>query len=452
MNKNEKIVEAILSKTEKAFDFEKYKKDELVHRLHPYPAVMIYPIGRLLLESVKKEKEIKSVFDPFSGSGTNIVESIYHGCEKATGNDLNPLSEIITRARVQPLSDEIKRKTLNLNNHLENLLLEKYWEIDNDISRLGISDFDVVKKGGWISEGDEIDRFLKDKYEQAYIRNIGYWFKPDILMKLLYIKKIAKKIDFFTEPIFLATFSETIRKHSNQRNSEHKLYRMESEKVLKKKGDVFEKFTLLLKENVKRVENFQSKLEKPYKFDFFSDDTRNLGLEDGSFDLVLTSPPYGDSKTTVAYGQFSRLSLELTEIENPNVDSLLLGGGKRPEKKQEKSRGFSKSLERTLSVLEKKDKKRALEVENFFDDFLTSFKEISRVTKKRGLHFWVVSNRMVRHTSIPMDKIMIEFSFYSDLSFKGMKKRKITSKRMPVSTHEAKNTMIKESILIFEKI
>ena len=28
------------------------------------------------------------------------------------------------------------------------------------------------------------------------------------------------------------------------------------------------------------------------------------------FDLILTSPPYGDSQTTVAYGQFSRLSAD----------------------------------------------------------------------------------------------------------------------------------------------
>ena len=34
----------------------------------------------------------------------------------------------------------------------------------------------------------------------------------------------------------------------------------------------------------------------------------NNGIESESVDCIITSPPYGDSRTTVAYGQFSRLS------------------------------------------------------------------------------------------------------------------------------------------------
>jgi tRNA G10 N-methylase Trm11 len=37
--------------------------------------------------------------------------------------------------------------------------------------------------------------------------------------------------------------------------------------------------------------------------------------KENSFDVVLTSPPYGDSKTTVAYGQFSTLSNEWLGID-----------------------------------------------------------------------------------------------------------------------------------------
>lgn len=51
----------------------------------------------------------------------------------------------------------------------------------------------------------------------------------------------------------------------------------------------------------------------------------NLAEFDRSFDLVLTSPPYGDSRTTVAYGQFSRLSLRWLGIDE-YVDRTSLGG------------------------------------------------------------------------------------------------------------------------------
>ena len=44
-------------------------------------------------------------------------------------------------------------------------------------------------------------------------------------------------------------------------------------------------------------------------------------------DLIVTSPPYGDSKTTVAYGQFSRLANEWLGIENAAaIDRKMLGG------------------------------------------------------------------------------------------------------------------------------
>ena len=36
----------------------------------------------------------------------------------------------------------------------------------------------------------------------------------------------------------------------------------------------------------------------------------------GGYRLVITSPPYGDSQTTVAYGQFSRLSSEWIGFPN----------------------------------------------------------------------------------------------------------------------------------------
>ena len=50
-------------------------------------------------------------------------------------------------------------------------------------------------------------------------------------------------------------------------------------------------------------------------------------LLDKSVDLVVTSPPYGDSHTTVAYGQFSRLSNEWLGHENAvHIDRNLMGG------------------------------------------------------------------------------------------------------------------------------
>src|SRR4029078_11976130 len=50
-------------------------------------------------------------------------------------------------------------------------------------------------------------------------------------------------------------------------------------------------------------------------------------VQEKSIDLVVTSPPYGDSQTTVAYGQFSRLANQWLGFENSQkLDSTLMGG------------------------------------------------------------------------------------------------------------------------------
>ena len=60
-------------------------------------------------------------------------------------------------------------------------------------------------------------------------------------------------------------------------------------------------------------------------------------IADGSFDIICTSPPYGDNGTTVTYGQFSILQLlwidssdfeyDMTIIDSfSKLDSMSMGG------------------------------------------------------------------------------------------------------------------------------
>ena len=78
----------------------------------------------------------------------------------------------------------------------------------------------------------------------------------------------------------------------------------------------------------------------------------------GKVNLIVTSPPYGDSGTTVAYGQFSRyLSfwLGFKKEDYYHVDKVSLGG---KNKIGDLSSGH---LERTLKSIELQDEKRASE-------------------------------------------------------------------------------------------
>ena len=89
---------------------------------------------------------------------------------------------------------------------------------------------------------------------------------------------------------------------------------MTKQKVLDFNPDVFSVFFEILKRNILKMDEFCKKLK-----DINSDSNAKIvnnnscelnDIEDDSYDLIITSPPYGDSRTTVAYGEFSRLTLQ----------------------------------------------------------------------------------------------------------------------------------------------
>src|SRR5690606_12611751 len=116
-------------------------------------------------------------------------------------------------------------------------------------------------------------------------------------------------------------------------------------------------------------------------------------------DLVVTSPPYGDSRTTVAYGQFSRWANEWFKFENAKtLDKILMGGSKIKELTLQ-----TNSISTELKSIKEVDEKRYYEVLSFLDDYYKSICNVSKVIRIGGRICYVVGNRNVKrseeHTS-----------------------------------------------------
>ena len=99
-------------------------------------------------------------------------------------------------------------------------------------------------------------------------------------------------------------------------------------------------------------------------------------MDNGKVHLIVTSPPYGDHRTTVAYGQFSKhpgLWLGLPEEKLLDVDSVGLGGTKIDLKNltSEKLAKIIKLVVKNEKKLTKENKKpyRADDVYAYFHDF-----------------------------------------------------------------------------------
>ncbi len=414
------------------WDFIKYRK-EYTHNIHNYPAMMIPPISRELISIIKKHQPaVKSLMDPFAGSGTVMLEGIIAGLN-VWGVDLNPLACLIAKAKCTPLDPALLSKAQ------ETLVSES------------LSNISKLEKG-------------KIKINLPKFKNIDFWFKPYVISHLQIIKQGIKKIknqDIRT--LFWVAFSETVRECSNTRNNEFKLYRIAEAKLTMFKPSVVDCFKMKIEKCILGMQELYGHSKKVGKAEIIAMDTRDLKLG-REMDLMITSPPYGDSRTTVAYGQFSRLSLQwldledyqyiATEINKSNLDKYLLGGnlGLRENKLP------SDRLKDSLNKIAKVDKKRASEVLSFYIDLDQCLKSISSTMKTNSYQCWVVGNRTVKNINIPTNAIISDLGIQYDLKTVATLPRKITSKRMPKENSPSNirgkkvTTMNNENIVILRKV
>lgn len=439
---DQKIVGSLESKIEEDanhLDFIHENTKEYTHCYHGYPAMMIPHLARELIEVTLQNVEgIKNVLDPFMGSGTTLVEGMLQGLE-VHGNDINPLSELMSKVKTQPYEPSFLSE-----------------EIDTLLGEIA-SMYKIYIAGDYkVSNYPTFDR-------------IDFWFKESVIKELQLIKNIISETkDGILKMFFMAAFSETVRYVSNTRNNEFKLYRMSAEDLAEWNPDVVSTFKKFLKRNEKGNSEFYeellkvSNLTKPI---ITRGSSVNLAKPNNSIDFLVTSPPYGDSQTTVAYGQYSRLSLQWLDLEIDEstklnqLDNIMLGGklDRELEITQVLENLGSPALQSIYFSVKEKDLKRANQVLQFYFDLDKTLAEISRVMKKNSYQFWVVANRRVKGIELPTDEIIAEL--YRKYNVKEIKRfyRNISGKRMPSRNSPTNkkgktvSTMNKEIILLLRK-
>lgn len=454
------------------WDFRVDDTKEYTHGLHNYPAMMVCPISRNIIRMVKELQPVHALFDPFAGSGTVLVEGMLSGIETVTGNDINPLALLLTKVKTTPIKhDLLVKETDSLLSRISSRRSELSWALDSIdsyiIDTLGL---DVSDKKGW---GDEAPKYLEQFCEEKKLdiivpdfKNLGYWFRPRVILELSIIKTEIEKIqDKNVRDFIFIALSESIRFVSNRRNGEFKMFRMPVAKVHTFNPDVFNEFKKILIRNIDKMQDFCEALGKENahpKVSVFRNDACTLtDAPDDTYDLIITSPPYGDSRTTVAYGEYSRLSLQwinlfdLTEKEIMGVDRSLMGGKKYRN-------GFeftlqSPTLRESLERIKDKDVERAGDVYSFYADLDASIKSVAAKTCSGGYQFWVVGNRTVKNELLKTDVIITELAPQYGLTPIFTVDRNIPNKVMPSQNSPTNvsgatgSTMTMEHIIILRK-
>lgn len=452
------------------WDFKESTTRDLTHGLHYYPATMVYPISQNILKIVNKHVDIKTLMDPFMGSGTVLVEGMLDNVSQIYGTDLNPLAVLMSKVKTTILSEEQLSIIEEFKKKLKSIE-EKSNQVADDFDNYIKNDLnlDITAKTGW---GDSADNYINDYFKNKNknfnyqsFSNLGFWFTPRVIILLQTIKNQIKQVtDLNARNFILLVFSETVRIVSNTRNGEFKLFRMKAEKVASFMPNVFAEFYKILDRNVAKMQDFiKACSQTKSKVAIFFDDTRKLEtIPDDSVDLVITSPPYGDSRTTVAYGQFSRLSLQwldldyTTQQEVSNIDKNLLGG-KPYTHKEQWSFLQSPTLVATLEKIAEKDVFRADDVFSFYVDLDKCLYSITKKMTKNSYQFWVVGNRTVKLEKLLTDKIIEEMSVKYGLKHLFSFNRKIINKVMP-SVNSPTNevgarvkTMTAETVVVLKK-
>lgn len=405
----------------KNWNFEEYKMSEYTHAIHSYPAMMMPRIARNVIQEYATSESI--VLDPYMGSGTTLLEGMVENVGKVIGFDLNPLAVLISTA-----------KTTKFN--LENIKME----IDNLDYHLSVL----------------------SNYEHPSFTILESWFKQENIDELARLKAVINNIEDSDVRLFFSlVFSETVRHVSFTRNGEFKLYKIPESKRDSHNPDAIAIFSQKLQSVYTTVKDFYENttfLNSQTDVAIMNAAITDSDVKPNSIDLVVTSPPYGDSNTTVAYGQFSRLANEWLDLPEPiSLDRRLMGGVKA----KEIVKFDIAELDDAISMINEKEKleknKRVPSVVSFYKDYEESIEKVAEVVKHRGVVAYLVGNRRVRDVELQTDiitaKMFEKFGFTHEKTIV----RDILNKRMPSKTSPTNNrgqkvkTMAHEYLVILRK-
>ena len=221
------------------------------------------------------------VYDPFMGRGTTLIEAQLHGC-RAYGNDINPLSQVLTKPRLTP-------PTLSqIEQRLQEIALPRNNATDPDLL--------VFFERGTLQELYGWRQYFRQKQEDNQFDRTDAWLQMVACNRLTGHSKGFFSV--YTLPPNQATSVQAQQK-INQKRGQTPEYRDTKQLILKKSKQ-------LLRHSI------------PDRF--WRDDARlftesadqTTQIRNDSVDLVVTSPPFLD---TVNYIQDNWLRMWFCDIE-----------------------------------------------------------------------------------------------------------------------------------------
>lgn len=431
------IKQSLNSISSKVLNGEDYKRGDFARSILNYPAMMVPSVQEPIIAQLSTawSNEI-SLLDPFMGASNTLVTGMKYGMN-VFGQDINPLSLLLSQVKTTLYGTE---------------------ELSNAEQRI-------------------ISHVKSDKSKKIEISFIGIdkWFTKDVQVELSKLRRaICKESVLKIRKFFWVTLAETIRLTSNDRTSTFKMHMRSAEEIDSRQVSPAKIFNSISRKNIQNITGYISVLSanglvKKGKYIRKADvkwgDTNSRIRTNNKFDLLVTSPPYGDNQTTVTYGQFSYLPLQWIPLDDidkeikldylkstQEIDAKSLGGQNKKDiiRIEEKIFEKSKTLEKFVTQFKKAERKKAEKVTRFINDLDNSIDKMLPKMKDNSFLVWTIGNRNVNKKIVKNDVILKELFEAKGISLFTDLEREILNKRMP-GRNNFSNMMNKEKIVIFKK-
>ena len=356
------------------------------HTMHRFPGKFVPQVVRELLLLVGAA-EHTLIADPFSGSGTSLVEASLSGVP-SVGVDCDPLAVLICQAKTTALSPR------------QLSALQTYW-------------------------ADPIGLAPIDDMEEA-VPNLYHWFKPSAARQLAFIREKALALDDEQLRTFsLVVFSSIIRRVSNADDQTQKTY--VSGTLRKTPPLPSDLFPLFLERAIRGMVSYASAKRAPVVVE--KGDARTW-RSSRTIDGIITSPPYIDSIDYV-YNQLLEyfwlhnvLGLEsMDEIRALRKEPVGFRRADIVTGFHQLSRISPKAadlLEAHLAAIQSVSEKEAQSIVGYFMDFAMHLEVTNRNMKRGGIYALVVGESNIRGVTIPTPAILAELfdsSGFEDMGY-----------------------------------
>ena len=390
--------------------------------VHPFPARMAPEIA---LGAVSGHKKSLRVLDPMSGSGTVLAVARKSG-HQAIGVDMDPLAVLISRVWTTAIDLAVLRKKAT----------KVLWNARRTFASL-----------------PEIKAYPNGSDEETR-RFIEYWFDDNARRQLV---SLAAAIEIVRNrrirDALWCAFSRLIIVKKSGASLAMDLSHSRPHKVFKQAP--VEPFCMFphAAERVARSCIDNRSMDAGFPVRVHEGDARSLPLDDGSVDMVLTSPPYLNAIDYLRCSKFSLVWMGHTVSEIRRIRSAAVGTmvGKYDDD------DHIRDILSNLNLRPKLHRQQEAILARYVDDMQRVVRETFRVLADGGKAVYVVGENTIHGTFIRNSIIIRDLAEGVGLRCTASRSRELPANRRYLPPPSARSTaldgrMRREAVLTLEKV